>query len=97
MYNIYIMHTVKTNLTRTQIYLSEQQQAALDMLSKRAATTRSQLIRLAIEKLLAEQEQTTTAQSTKRARLDAIAGSWAKRSADELNVRGLREGWSRHP
>jgi predicted DNA-binding protein len=104
MYNLYIMVNTKSTLTsrvkahslsRTQIYLSGQQQAALDVLSKRSATTRSQLIRIAIERLLATEEQNTSAQSNKRDRLSAIAGSWAKRPADEFDIRKSRESWSR--
>jgi metal-responsive CopG/Arc/MetJ family transcriptional regulator len=95
MYNIYIMSNTKLTLSRTQIYLSGQQQAALDVLSKRSATTRSHLIRLAIERLLAAEEQNTAEQHTKRNRLNAIAGSWAKRSASDIDLRKLREGWSR--
>lgn len=95
MYNLYIMANIKSHLSRTQIYLSGQQQAALDVLSKRSATTRSHLIRLAIERLLAAEEQNTFLQSDKRKRLSTIAGSWDKRPTSDVDIRELREGWSR--
>ncbi len=103
MYTLYIMATAKSSqshrskslgLSRTQIYLSGQQQAALDVLSKRVATTRSQLIRLAIERLLAAEEMKTAAHHTKRDRLRAIAGTWSKHSKGDVKIRELREAWS---
>ena len=90
MYNLYIMQTDQA-LTRTQIYLTQEQQKRLTLASRRAAVTKSELIRHAIDQFLAQQLAATSA--SKAQRLSSIAGLWAGREdmADpSAYVRSLR-------
>ncbi len=90
MYNIYIMKTTQA-LARTQIYLTKMQQMRLATVSRRAALTKSELIRQAVDQFL---DQPTNASHTDKAEhLKGIAGLWAERSdmADPAAyVRALR-------
>ncbi len=76
MYNLYTMKSIQT-LARTQIYLTETQQARLDIASRRAAVTKSELIRRAVDQFL--DQQTTASATDKAQRLHGIAGMWAQR------------------
>jgi metal-responsive CopG/Arc/MetJ family transcriptional regulator len=90
MYNSYIMQLPST-LTRTQIYLTQSQQARLADASRRTAVTKSELIRLAVDQFL-DQQATRNPASTAQ-RLAALAGLWADRDdmADAVvYVRTLR-------
>lgn len=77
MYDLYIMQTNQT-LARTQIYLTQGQQARLFMACKRSATTKSELIRQAIDQFL--DRQPTDSQEDKDQRLQGLAGMWANRT-----------------
>ena len=77
MYNLYIMQTNQT-LTRTQIYLTQGQQARLSVACKRSATSKSELIRQAINQFLDQQPEDST--QDKAQRLQGLAGMWANRA-----------------
>ena len=77
MYNLYIMQTNQT-LARTQIYLTQGQQARLSVACKRSATTKSDLIRQAIDQFL--DQQPTDSRQDKAQRLQSLAGMWANRT-----------------
>lgn len=90
MYSLYIMHTTQ-NLARTQIYLTEAQQTRLEAASRRAAVTKSELIRRAVDQFLDQQASPSATDKVKR--LQGIAGLWAQRDdmADPAAyVRALR-------
>ena len=90
MYNLYIMQNDQA-LARTQIYLTQAQQARLTVACRRSAATKSELIRRAIDQFL-EQQPLANA-NDKVQRLKSIAGMWAERSdmADPAAyVRALR-------
>lgn len=90
MYNLYIMQPSST-LARTQIYLTQSQQARLADASRRAAVTKSELIRLAVDQFL--DQQATKSPASKAQRLAGLAGLWADRDdmADPVAyVRTLR-------
>jgi ribosomal protein L20 len=76
MYNLYIMKT-DTTLARTQIYLTQAQQTRLSQACKGTATTKSELIRRAIDQFLDQQAQATP--QDKAQRLRSIVGLWAQR------------------
>lgn len=74
---------------RTQIYLSREQAAALDREAKRTGTTRSHLIREAIEARYGPDRDTDEV----REALRATAGLWSDRSeSGEAYVERLRSG-----
>ena len=77
MYDLYIMKTNQT-LARTQIYLTQAQQARLSVACKRSVTTKSELIRQAINQFLDEQPEGS--QENKAKRLQGLAGMWADRA-----------------
>ena len=77
MYNLYIMQTDQ-NLARTQIYLTQAQQARLSVACRRTSTTKSELIRRAIDQFL--EQQPVASANDKMQRLKSIAGMWAERS-----------------
>lgn len=90
MYNLYIMQSTQ-NLARTQIYLTEAQQTRLEAASRRAAVTKSELIRRAVDQFLDQQASSSATDKVKR--LEGIAGLWAQRDdmADPAGyVRALR-------
>lgn len=76
MYDLYIMNTSQP-LARTQIYLTQTQQARLRQVCKGTATTQSELIRRAIDQFLDQQGQVNP--KDKAQRLQSIAGLWAQR------------------
>lgn len=65
-------------LARTQIYLTQVQQMRLATACRRAAVTKSALIRQAVDQFLDQQPNTTRADKAQR--LKGIAGLWAERS-----------------
>ncbi len=68
-------------MERTQIYLSESQTRELDRRARAEGTTRSHLVREAIEKYLAPDRDPEAF----KAALDGIAGMWADRDdIDEI-------------
>lgn len=91
MYNLYIMQTHGA-LARTQIYLTQAQQAGLTAAARRAAVSKSELIRLAIDHFL---DQQTNARVTDRSqRFKCLAGLWEDRAemADPVAyVQALRQ------
>ncbi len=90
MYNSYTMKTPQM-LARTQIYLTQMQQTRLAAACRRAAVTRSELIRQAVDRFL--DQQPNTSRTDRAQRLEGIAGLWADRSdmADPATyVRTLR-------
>lgn len=76
MYNLYIMQTPDT-LARTQIYLTQAQQVGLTAAARRAAVSKSELIRLAIDHFL--DQQTNVRSTDKSQRFKSLAGLWADR------------------
>lgn len=76
MYILYIMK-INQSLARTQIYLTQSQQVRLSVASKRSASTKSELIRQAIDQFLDQQPADSTQQKAQR--LYALAGLWANR------------------
>jgi metal-responsive CopG/Arc/MetJ family transcriptional regulator len=79
MYNLYIMQT-SISLTRTQIYLTQQQQQRLSDVSRQTAVSKSELIRLAVNQFL-DQKAAQPAKSNAQ-KLAGLAGLWADR--DEM-------------
>jgi metal-responsive CopG/Arc/MetJ family transcriptional regulator len=98
MYNLYIMHAQQTNhLSRTQIYLTAEQQLALGVLSKRQSQSKSELIRGAIDQMIAAQQEKNQQASTKQQRMAALAGAWNENSFT-TDIRAMRDEWaSRSP
>ena len=76
MYDLYTMQN--QNLARTQIYLTQTQQVRLAAACRRAAVTKSELIRQAVDQFL--DQQAATPRSDKLARVQSIAGLWADRT-----------------
>lgn len=90
MYNLYIMESSQT-LARTQIYLTHTQQTRLDAASRHSSTTKSELIRRAVDQFLDQQAPADPV--NKAQRLSGIVGLWAQRDdvADPTAyVRALR-------
>ena len=77
MYNLYIMQNPQT-LERTQIYLTHTQQTRLAAACRRAAVTKSELIRQAVDQLLSQQAPPSVADKARH--LEGLAGLWADRS-----------------
>jgi Arc/MetJ-type ribon-helix-helix transcriptional regulator len=76
-------------MVRTQIYLTQQEQAGLKALAKASGRNQSELIREAIDRLL---EQTGKRRS--EAILDRAAGMWKNRT-DLPDFRATRAQWDR--
>lgn len=76
MYISYIMQT-SISLTRTQIYLTQQQQQRLADVSRQTAVSKSELIRLAVNQFL-DQKATQPAKSNQQ-KLAGLAGLWTDR------------------
>ena len=79
MYNLYIMQT-SISLTRTQIYLTQQQQQRLSDAARQSSVSKSELIRLAVNQFL-DQKAAQPAKSN-REKLAGLAGLWSDR--DEM-------------
>jgi predicted transcriptional regulator len=104
MYNIYIMKNSNsaeatppsTDLVRTQIYLSVAQQERLAALALQTDQSKSSLIRVAIDKWLDDELLGSAGLRARKQRLASLAGVWSHHGAkDGVDVRKLREGWSR--
>lgn len=90
MYDLYIMKT-QHSLARTQIYLTQAQQARLALACRGSAASKSELIRRAIDQFL--DQSVPSYLSDKVQRLHSFAGLWAQREemADpDAYVRQLR-------
>jgi len=77
MYNSYIMKS-SIALTRTQIYITQKQQQQLSEVSRRTSISKSELIRLAVNRFL-EQSAPVLPESTEQ-KLAGFAGMWADRT-----------------
>ena len=75
-------------MIRTQIYITEEEQEALEKLSKERNTTKSSIIREAIDQYVADKE------AEKKKTIMDFAGIW-KDKKDIPDVRELREDWER--
>jgi hypothetical protein len=73
MYSSYIMKNA-SDLSRTQIYLTQQQQTLLAQVSRGSAATKSALIRQAVDMFLAQQTKTSPTDKTQH--LQGIVGLW---------------------
>lgn len=76
-------------MVRTQIYLTDEERAALRALSERSGKKQSELIREAVDRLIGQ-----TSSATRRRVLDAAAGMWKGRG-DLPNFARLRRDWDR--
>ena len=76
MYNTYIMKA-HHSLARTQVYLTQAQQARLTLACRGSAASKSELIRRAIDQFL--DQAVPIDPSEKAQRLQRIAGIWAQR------------------
>ena len=76
-------------MVRTQIYLTEEEKAGVEAVAASRGISQSDVIRLAVDDLLAGQGV-----KDKTALIDRIAGVWAGRE-DLPDVRQLRAGWKR--
>ena len=77
MYISYIMQTPQT-LERTQIYLTQTQQSRLAEACRRAAVTKSELIRQAVDQFLSQQALPSSADKAQH--IEGLAGMWADRA-----------------
>ncbi|MCG2590697.1 CopG family transcriptional regulator [Rhodohalobacter sulfatireducens] len=75
-------------MIRTQIYITKEEKEALDKLSKERNTTKSNIIREAIDQYVADKE------TEKKKTIMNFAGIW-KDKKDIPDVRELRKGWGR--
>jgi len=78
-------------MIRTQIYLTEEEKAGLESIALALGKNKSDLIRRAVDDLLARQGAVN-----KTKILDEIAGAWSARN-DIPEVRALRAGWKQRP
>lgn len=74
-------------MIRTQIYITEEEQKALEKLSKERNTTKSNIIREAIDQYVADMTL-----EEKKKNLDAAFGMWKDR-VDTPDVNELRKDW----
>ncbi|MBN1306386.1 MAG: ribbon-helix-helix protein, CopG family [Chitinispirillaceae bacterium] len=74
-------------MIRTQVYLTEDEKKGLESISILKGVSQSDLIRKAIDDLLA-----VNGKSNKNEIIDDIAGVWADKT-DVPDVRDLRTGW----
>ena len=77
-------------MVRTQIYLTESQRDELAALAKTAGKKQSELIREAIDRLLAKEGM-----NRRKAALRKAAGIWKNRS-DLPDFKALRTDWDRN-
>lgn len=73
MYSSYILKNA-SDLSRTQIYLTQQQQMLLAQVSRGSAATKSALIRQAVDLFLAQQTKASPTEKTQH--LQGIVGLW---------------------
>lgn len=78
-------------MVRTQIYLTEEEKKGLESVSSLKGVSQSDLIRQAIDDLLAR-----TGKINKAGIIEDIAGIWKKRD-DVPDVREMRTGWRERP
>jgi hypothetical protein len=78
-------------MVRTQVYLTEKEKSNLESVALSQGVSQSDLIRQAIDELLAK-----TGQIDKGSILDEIAGIWSDRK-DVPDIRELRTNWRRRP
>ena len=79
------------SMIRTQIYLTEEEKRGLESIAISQGVSQSNLIRQAIDELLARAGGINTS-----AILDEVAGIWSKRK-DIPDIRDLRTGWRGRP
>jgi Arc/MetJ-type ribon-helix-helix transcriptional regulator len=81
---------LETAMVRTQVYLTEEQDRGLKSLAESSGRKQSELIREAIDRLLAENRPKDWKQA-----LESVRGMWADRDdLDELYA-DLRTDWER--
>ena len=78
-------------MIRTQIYLTEEEKKGLESLSSLKGVSQSDLIRQAIDDLLAR-----TNKVDKTEIIEDMAGIWGKRD-DLPDIREMRTRWSKRP
>jgi hypothetical protein len=78
-------------MVRTQVYLTEEEKSSLETAASSQGVSQSDLIRRAIDELLAK-----TGRIDKIPILDEIAGIWSART-DIPDIRDMRTGWRRRP
>jgi Arc/MetJ-type ribon-helix-helix transcriptional regulator len=84
------MYMLETAMVRTQVYLTEEQDRGLKSLAESSGRKQSELIREAIDRLLAENRPKDWKQA-----LESVRGMWADRDdLDELYA-DLRTDWER--
>ena len=76
-------------MVRTQVYLTEAEHAGLRLLAERTGKTKSELIRLGVDRLLEEQLGDARQTWLRRAR-----GMWRDRQ-DLPDVQAVRREWDR--
>jgi Arc/MetJ-type ribon-helix-helix transcriptional regulator len=76
-------------MVRTQIYLTREERAGLQVLSEASGKSQSELIREAIDRLLLQ-----NGASRRNAIMDLAAGMWKDRK-DLPDFRALRTEWDR--
>ncbi len=76
-------------MVRTQVYLTEEEQAALGVLSAATGKAKSELIRQAVDNMLAQ-----TGKVRRDAVLDQVAGLWKDRD-DLPDFAVVRKHWDR--
>ncbi|HLP14741.1 MAG TPA: ribbon-helix-helix protein, CopG family [Bacteroidota bacterium] len=78
-------------MIRTQIYLTEEEKAGLESVALALGKKQSEIIRWAVDDLLARQVD-----GNRTKILDEIAGIWSARE-DIPEIRTLRTGWKQRP
>ena len=76
-------------MKRTQIYLTEEEQSKLDSLSDRKGTTKSALVREAVDEYLAKHSK-----EHRREVFERVAGIWKDRE-DLPDFEEVRKEWDR--
>lgn len=76
-------------MKRTQIYLTEEEQVELDKLSERKDTSKSALIREAVDEYLAKHSE-----EHQKEVLERVAGMWKDRD-DLPDFEEMRKEWDR--
>jgi hypothetical protein len=77
-------------MVRTQIYLTDEQQCALEKLAAITGRRKSDLIRRALDRYLAEHRPKDWKDA-----LEAVRGMWADRDDLDEFVSNLRAGWEK--